>query len=86
MIKITQTYINEILIPIHNWTEESIFDKIYYRSPCKRFTLTPENQTNLCGDGGYSLHVDNSDMSSIAHCEIETRDQLFDIIEIYKNY
>ena len=35
---------------------------------------------------GWNLHVDNSDMSSIASCDVEFIEQIQAIMEIYKDY
>ena len=85
-IPIDQEYIEQVLMYVSNWTEESILDHKYYRSPCKRFTLQEEELTNLCGNYGYTLHIDNSDMQSIAHCEIESQNQLHTLMDLYKDY
>jgi hypothetical protein len=44
------------------------------------------NNMTLENGWGWNLHVDNSDMSSIASCDVEFIEQIQTIMEIYKDY
>lgn len=89
-IKITEGTIKSILIDIQGWSEESDFGIIhYFRSPCKRYVLQESDSTNLYDPHtmrGWNLHIDNSDMQSLASCDIEYMDQLFALMNIYGEY
>lgn len=58
-----------------------------YESQCGRYTLTSENDEflNLC-NGAWKLHIDNSDMQTIANCEVEFVEQVRILMAIYKDY
>lgn len=97
--KITKETIEQILIPIGwknhmtdefkellkdarmDWMEE-------YKSPKGRYALTRTNFSNLPDETGlgWNLHVDNSDMCSLASCSVEYIEQIIAIMEIYKDY
>lgn len=59
-----------------------------YTSPDKRFILRKTRISNMCDKNGFGwdLHVDNSDMCTIATCAVEYIEQIYKIMEIYKNY
>lgn len=60
-----------------------------YRSPCKRYTLITTKVTNMFDPEtgiGWNLHIDNSDMCTIASCNVEYIGQVKQLIEIYKDY
>ena len=50
-----------------------------------RFILYKYPDSNLTNNS-YTLHIDNSDMQTIARCEVEYIEQIQTLIEIYKNY
>jgi hypothetical protein len=59
----------------------------YYVSHNKRYVLQSSvNNMTLENGWGWNLHVDNSDMSSIASCDVEYIEQIQAIMEIYKDY
>ena len=60
----------------------------FYKSPCGRFELTRDPYSNIAldCDGGWSLHIDNSDMSSIGHVSVNYVNEVYDIIDIFKEY
>ena len=53
-----------------------------------RYKLLYSILSNLTPDGelGWQLHIDNSDMYSIARCDVEYIEQVEALIEIYKDY
>ena len=58
-----------------------------YYSKCRRFNVKCGMWgNNLTGEHGWNLHIDNSDMCSIAACDVEFIEQIQTLIEIYKNY
>lgn len=59
----------------------------YYISHNRRYILQSSvNNMTLKNGWGWNLHVDNSDMCSIASCDVEYIEQIQAIMEIYKNY
>lgn len=60
-----------------------------YESRCGRFTLTRDNDdsyfTNL-SNGAWKLHIDNSDMQTIANCDVESVEQVRILMAVYGNY
>ena len=50
-----------------------------------RFILHNYGYRNL-SNNSYTLHIDNSDMNTIANCEVEYIEQIQTLIELYKNY
>ena len=59
----------------------------YYVSRDRRYVLqTSINNMTLENGWGWNLHVDNSDMSSIASCDVEFIEQIQALMEIYKDY
>lgn len=59
----------------------------YYVSHNRRYILQSSvNNMTLENGWGWNLHVDNSDMSSIASCDVEYIEQIQSIMEIYKDY
>lgn len=89
-MKITEETIKNVLIDICGWTKESDFGVFtYYRSPCKRYVLQESDSTNLFDPNtmkGWNLHIDNSDMQSLASCDIEYMDQLSMLMTVYGGY
>lgn len=60
-----------------------------YASKDNRFVLQTTQDSNLPtnSDGsGWNLHIDNSDMSTIANCSVEFIEQVETLMEIYKDY
>ena len=89
MVKITITTIEEVL----GWNNSETFPQyehlnVQYKSSDGRFTLSYTDYVNLCdGSGfGWNLHVDNSDFETLANCSVEYIEQVYQIMEIYKNY
>ena len=59
----------------------------YYVSHDRRYVLqTSMNNMTLENGWGWNLHIDNSDMSSIASCDVEYIEQILNLIAIYKDY
>ena len=87
---ITEETIKNILIDNCSWTKESDFGiYTYYRSPCKRYVLQESDSTNLFDPEtgkGWNLHIDNSDMMSLASCDVEFMDQISALMTIYGGY
>ena len=85
-MKIDKEEIERTLIGIHGWTKESILNYIYYRSPCKRYTLQEDDCSNLSAPGeGWSVHIDNSDMQTIGRVSVNTISQIFGLMHVYKD-
>jgi hypothetical protein len=57
----------------------------YYVSHDRRYVLQ-SCCNNIVPGWGWNLHVDTSDMSSIASCDVEFIEQIQTIMEIYKDY
>ena len=89
-MKITEETIKNILIDNCSWTKESDFGiYTYYRSPCKRYVLQESDSTNLYDPHtmrGWNLHIDNSDMQSLASCDVEFMDQIAALMTVYGGY
>ena len=59
----------------------------YYVSHNRRYVLQSSmNNMTLENGWGWNLHIDNSDMSSIASCDVEYIEQILNLIAIYKDY
>ena len=59
----------------------------YYVSHNKRYILQSSvNNMTLENGWGWNLHVDNSDLCSIASCDVEYIEQILNLIAIYKDY
>lgn len=92
MTKITLKSLNEIGFHLDEEMTEMLKSNInthyeYYVSHDRRYILqTSINNMTLENGWGWNLHVDNSDMSSIASCDVEFIEQIQAIMEIYKNY
>lgn len=92
MTKITQESLNEIGFHLDEKMTEMLKSNVdahyeYYVSNNRRYILqTSVNNMTLENGWGWNLHVDNSDMSSIASCDVEFIEQIQAIMEIYKNY
>lgn len=88
--KITTDSIMRILVERCNWTKETDLGVlVFYRSPCKRYVLHETEYSNLCDPitgKGWNLHIDNSDMCSIASCDVEYIGQITDLMTIYSIY
>lgn len=91
MTKITKESIENHLIN-NGWTDESYINNeiefICYKSHNKRYSLfkrplcKEDNENIHC----YILQIDDSKMCSLASCDVEYIEQIFVLIEIYKNY
>ena len=92
MTKITSESLNEIGFHLDEKMTEILKSNVdphyeYYVSYNRRYILqTSVNNMTLENGWGWNLHVDNSDMSSIASCDVEFIEQIQAIIEIYKDY
>lgn len=92
MTKITPKSLNEIGFHLDEKMTEMLKSNIdthyeYYVSHNRRYILqTSVNNMTLENGWGWNLHVDNSDMSSIASCDVEFIEQIQAIMEIYKDY
>ena len=59
----------------------------YYVSHNRRYVLQSSmNNITLENGWGWNLHIDNSDMCSLASCDVEYIEQIQAIMEIYKDY
>ena len=89
MIKITEESIKEHLIS-KGWKEIINFEKTkIYKSPDKKYELEyNDNFSNLYDENGFGwmLIINNSKHESLACCDVEYIEQIFDLINIYKNY
>jgi hypothetical protein len=91
MTKITEESIKEHLIS-KGWVKQEIdiFGTIViqYISNCVRYKLSYSILSNLAPDDefGWQLHIDDSNMRSIARGDVEYIEQIFALIDIYKNY
>lgn len=56
-----------------------------YESPDHRF-IVRKGPTNISYDNGWSIHIDNSDMCTIANCDVEYIEQIQTLMELYKTY
>lgn len=92
MTKITPESLNKIGFHLDEKMTEMLKSNIdthyeYYVSHNRRYILqTSVNNMTLENGWGWNLHVDNSDMSSIASCDVEFIEQIQAIMEIYKDY
>lgn len=92
MTKITPESLNEIGFSLDENMTEMLKSNVdthweYYVSRDKRYILQSSmNNMTLENGWGWNLHVDNSDMSSIASCDVEFIEQIQAIMQIYKNY
>ena len=89
MVKINNESILEILVKQHGWEKGT--DPIWfeYRSSCGRFTLQVTDSSNIFDPEtgkGWWLHIDNSDMQSIAGCDVEYIEQVLIITSLYQSY
>ena len=91
MIKITEENVKKYLIS-KGWVKQKIdvYGKtiIQYISNCARYRLSYSILSNLVPESelGWQLHIHNSDMYSIASCDVEYIEQIFTLIDVYKNY
>ena len=62
-------------------------DRIVYYSPCKRFIVAKCNEgNNISHENAWNLHIDNSDMQTLAYCDVEYIEQIQILMDMYKNY
>jgi hypothetical protein len=62
-------------------------ERISFYSPCKRFIVTKcLDGNNISYQNAWGLHIDNSDMQSLASCDVEFIEQIQALMEIYKDY
>ena len=93
MTKITKESIEEYLLS-KGWKEISIvirvkdYDPPRYISKNKRYTLEESPYSNLCSEDeiGWQLKIDDSRYCSLATCDVENIEQIFALIDIYKDY
>lgn len=87
MIKITIESIKEHLIP-KGWKKCEFSESGIYKSPDGRYELNYWEEANLHDDTGYGwmILIDNSRNESLACCDVEYIEQIFALIDIYKNY
>lgn len=94
MVKIDNESILGILVKQHGW-EKCVEKHVvpiqleYYRSSCGRFTLQVTDSSNIFDPetgNGWWLHIDNSDMQSIAGCDVEYIEQVLIITSLYQSY
>ena len=89
-LKITEETVKTILVDKCGWEIDDKFpEQLFYNSPCKRYVLHETKWNNLCDaitGKGWNLHVDNSDMQSLASCDVEYMDQISMIMTLYGGY
>lgn len=87
MIKITTKSIKEHLIP-KGWKKDEFFTGDVYKSPDERYELDYNEISNLSDDAGFGwmIIIDNSRNESLACCDVEYIEQIFALIDIYKDY
>lgn len=89
-IKLTVESVENILVERCSWTKENDLGILtYYRSPCKRYVLRETDGSNLFDPAtgkGWNLHIDNSDMQSLASCDVEYIGQISELMKIYNQY
>ena len=89
MTKITIKSIKENLIS-KGWKEIINFEKTkIYKSPDKRYEIEyNDNFSNLYDENGFGwmLIINNSKHESLACCDVEYIEQIFALIDIYKDY
>ena len=62
-------------------------ERISFYSPCKRFIVAKCNEgNNISYENAWNLHIDNSDMQTIAYCDVEYIEQIQILMDLYKNY
>jgi hypothetical protein len=97
MTKITEDIIQKYFIEQMNWWDDaySVPDDNgeelivhYYCSPCNRYVLTRDSNSNICDETGVSwnLHIDNSDMDSIGNVSVNYVEEVNQLMDIFKNY
>lgn len=58
-----------------------------YVSKDKRYIVSKDcDGNNISYENAWDLHVDNSDMQTIASCSVEYIEQIQIIMDLYKNY
>jgi hypothetical protein len=89
MIKITEESIKEHLIS-KDWKKHSkaFFLPEFYVSPDSRYKLMFTEFSNLVpeGEDGWILQIDDSRRCSLARGDVEYIEQIFALIDIYKDY
>ena len=98
--KLTHEVIKEFFIDKMNWWDDA-YDAYdvpdednklstlhYYCSPCNRYVLTYDKQSNICDENGdgWNLHIDNSDMNSIGNLSVNYVEEVVQLIDIFKDY
>ena len=84
MIKITVERIKE-----QGWKKSECQENTIYISPDERYELHYNNDfSNLTDENGFGwlLTIENSKHESLACCDVEYMEQIFALIDIYKNY
>lgn len=97
MTKITEDIIQKYFIEQMNWWDDaySVPDDNgeelivhYYCSPCNRYVITRDSNSNICDETGVSwnLHIDNSDFDTIGNVSVNYVEEVVQLIDIFKNY
>ena len=95
--KLTHEVIREFFIDKMNWWDDTLtlcddfgYETTvhYYTSPCHRYVLTYDMQSNICDENGdgWNLHIDNSDMNSIGNVSVNYVEEIVQLIDIFKDY
>lgn len=95
--KITEDIIREFFIEKMNWWDDaySVPDDNgeelivhYYCSPCNRYVITRDSNSNICDETGVSwnLHIDNSDFDTIGNVSVNYVEEVVQLIDIFKDY
>lgn len=90
MIKITEESIKEHLIISRGWKKRNVSYAylLEYHSSDNRYRLVRTDFSNLGSDedGGWRLFIDDSKYCSLACCDVEYIEQIFALIDVYKDY
>lgn len=95
--KITEDIIQEFFINKLNWFDDTLTwadengyetTTHYYTSPCRRYILTYDYESNICDErgDGWNLHIDNSDMNSIGNVSVNYVEEVVQILDIFEKY
>ena len=88
MIKITEQSIEEHLIP-KGWKKSKRFEATTYQSPDERHYLQYSYDITFLRDEdefGWMLIVGGSKIKGLTCCDVEYLEQIFALIDIYKDY
>ena len=86
MTKITKESIEEILIP-KGWEKDEYSKTDIYESPDGKCELHYWDKSTISETGfGWMIFIYNSRHESLGCCDVEYIEQIFALIDIYKDY